>query len=168
MAGHFQTMVGEVHFLLAGLDSSVGDVKRAVGYAKFEVMSLPPLNPDPPPAPRLAPSWVALLAAWLGLVTLIASIVFPFLPGSRHPKAELQHQQPYSFADKFIPFPIYASVVAMFLGIVVLWQMRREPRPLPDALLSQRMQAWAGIVLALLGAAIIYIAVALRGPRSIP
>ena len=127
---------------------------------------LPRLNPDPPPRPRLAPAWVALVAAWLGLITLIASVAFPFLPGTRDPRAELQHLRPYSFADKFIPLPIYASVVAMFLGIVVLWQMRREPRPLPDALVSQRAQAWVGIVLALVGAAVIYIAVALRGPRS--
>jgi hypothetical protein len=128
--------------------------------------ALPPLNPDPPPRPRLAPAWVALLAAWLGLLTLIASAIFPFLPGTRDPRAELQHLRPYSFADKFLLLPIYASTVALFLGIVALWQMRREPRPLPDALVSQRVQAWVGIVLALLGAAIIYTAVALRGPRS--
>ena len=127
---------------------------------------LPPLNPDAPPRPRLAPAWVALLAAWLGLLTLLASIVFPFLPGTRDPRAELQHLKPYTFADKFLPFPIYGSVVAMFLGIVVLRQMRREPRPLPEPLIAQRIQAWVGILLALLGAAIIYIAVALRGPRS--
>ena len=120
---------------------------------------LPPLNPDGPPAPqppRLAPAWVALCAAWLGLLTLIASAVVPFLPGSRDPRAELQKLRPYSFADKFIPLPLYACAVALFLGIVVLWQMRREPRPLPEALVAQRVQAWAGIVLALLGAAIIY------------
>ena len=129
---------------------------------------LPPLNPDPPPRPRLAPAWVALVAAWLGLVTLIASAALPFLPGSRDPRAELQHLRPYSLADKFLPLPIYGSVVALFLGIVVLWQMRREPRPLPDALVSQRVQAWVGIALALLGAAIVYTAVALQGPRSGP
>lgn len=127
---------------------------------------LPPLNPDPPPMPRLAPAWVALLAAWLGLLTLIASLVFPFLPGTRNPRAELQHLSPYSLADKFLPYPIYASVVAMFLGIVVLWQMRREPRPLPDALLAQRIQAWTGIALAILGAAILYTWIGLRGPRA--
>ncbi len=127
---------------------------------------LPPLNPDAPEPPRLAPAWVALLAAWLGLLTLIASIAFPLLPGSRDPRAELQHLKPYSFADKFLPFPIYGSVIAMFLGIVVLRQMRREPRPLPDALLAQRVQAWVGIVLALCGAAIIYLYVGLRGPRA--
>ena len=127
---------------------------------------LPPLNPDAPPRPRLAPAWVAFVAAWLGLLTLLAAIAFPFLPGSRDPKAELQHLKPYSFADKFLPFPIYGSVVAMFLGMVVLRQMRREPRPLPDALLAQRMQAWVGIVLAFLGAAFIYVYVALHGPRA--
>src|SRR5687767_1899667 len=117
---------------------------------------LPPLDPDGPPAPRLAPPWVALASVWLGLLTLVAAAVVPFLPGSRDPRAELQKLQPYSVADKFIPIPLYASAVAMFLGIVVLWQMRREPRPLPDALVAQRVQAWVGIVLSLLGAAIIY------------
>ena len=127
---------------------------------------LPPLNPDAPPTPRLAPAWVALISAWLGLLTLLAAIAFPFLPGTRDPRAELQHLKPYSFADKFLPFPIYGCVVAMFLGLVVLRQMRREPRPLPDALIAQRMQAWVGILLALLGAAIIYLYVALHGPRA--
>ena len=127
---------------------------------------LPPLDPNGPPPPRLAPPIVALLAAWLGLFTLLASIVFPFLPGSRDPRAELQHLRPYSFADRFLPFPIYGSVVAMFLGIVVLWQMRREPRPLEEALNAQRVQAWVGIALAVLGAAIIYLYVGLRGPRA--
>ena len=129
-------------------------------------MSLPPLDPDPPPRPRLAPPWVALLAAWIGLLTLIASAIVPFLPGSRDPQAELQHLRPYSPADKFIPFPLYACAVSLFLGIIVLWQMRREPRPLADALVAQRLQAYVGIVLALLGAAIIYLHVALRGPTS--
>ena len=128
--------------------------------------SLPPLNPDAPPRPRLAPSWVALLTAWLGLLTLAASIAVPFLPGSRDPRAELQHLRPYSLADRFIPFPLYACAVTLFLGSVVLWQMRREPRPLPDPLVAQRIQAYAGMLLALLGAAVIYVFVALRGPTS--
>jgi hypothetical protein len=128
--------------------------------------SLPPLNPDGPPRPRLAPPWVALLAAWLGLLTLIASIVVPFLPGTHNPRAELEHLSPYSIADRFLPLPLYGTVLAMFLGIVVLWQMRREPRPLENALVAQRVQALAGIVLALAGAAVIYAWVGLRGPRS--
>lgn len=128
----------------------------------------PLLPPDEKPtaAPRLAPAWVALVSAWVGLLTLVAAIVFPFLPGSRNPRAELEHLEPYSFADRFLPFPIYASVVAMFLGVIVLWQMRREARPLPEGLVAQRVQAWVGIVLAVLAAAIIYVFVALRGPRS--
>ena len=130
------------------------------------VDDLPPLNPDPPPRPRLAPAWVALASAWLGLLTLIASSIVPFLPGSRDPRAELQHLRPYSAADKFIPLPLYVCAVALFLGIVVLWQMRREPRPLPGPLVAQRIQAYVGIVLAILGAAIIYLHVALRGPTS--
>src|SRR5438874_13731641 len=103
----------------------------------------PPDPPHPPPRPALAPAWVALLAAWLGLLALAAAVAFPFLPGSRNPRAELEHAQPYSFADRFLPLPIYGSVVAMFLGVVVLWQMRKEPRPFPHALVAQRVQAWA-------------------------
>ena len=125
----------------------------------------PPDPPEPPARPTVAPPWVALLSAWLGLLTLVASAIFPFLPGSRDPRAELEHARPYSFADRFLPLPMYGAVVAMFLGIVVLRQMRREPRPLPAAMLAQRVQAWVGITLALIGAAIIYTWVALRGPR---
>jgi hypothetical protein len=55
--------------------------------------------------------------------------------------------------------------VALFVGIIVLWQMRKESRPLPAPLVAQRVQAWVGIVLALLGAAVIYGWVAVRGPR---
>ena len=125
-----------------------------------------PLKPPPPPVPkpRLAPAWVALATAWLGLVMLIASVVFVFLPGSQRPKEELEHLRPYSVADRFLPFPIYGITFALFIGIVVLYQMRREPRPLPDALVAQRVQAWVGIVLALLGAVVIYTWVGLHGP----
>lgn len=116
--------------------------------------------------PTLAPPWVALCAAWLGLLMLVASVVFTLLPGSVSPRQELEHARGYSAADKFLPVPVYGIAVALFLGIVVLWQMRKEPRPLPEALVSQRVQAWVGIVLALLGAAVIYGYVALRGPRA--
>ena len=126
---------------------------------------LPPLDPNGPPMPRLAPAWVSLLCAWLGLLTLASALVVPFLPGSRDPRAELERLRPYSVADRFIPVPLYACVITLFLGIVVLRQMRREPRPLPEALVAQRVQAWAGIVLSLLAAGIIYTFVALRGPR---
>lgn len=113
----------------------------------------------PPPTP--APAIVALLSAWAGLVTLVAAIVLPFLPGSRRPRVEMEGHA-WSFADRWIPFPIYASVVALFLGIVVLWQMRRHPRPLPQAMLGQRTQAWVGIVLALTAIVFIYAWVAIR------
>src|SRR5689334_5518674 len=96
---------------------------------------------------------------------LAASVVVIFLPGSRDPRQELEHARPYSAADRFLPFPIYGITLALFVGIVVLWQMRKEPRPLPPPLVAQRVQAWAGIVLALLGAAVIYTWVAFRGPR---
>ena len=127
---------------------------------------LPLRGIEPPPKkPTLAPPWVALAAAWTGLLMLVASIVFVFLPGTRHPRQELERLQPYSAADKFLPLPIYGITIALFLGIVVLWQMRREPRPLPDAMVAQRVQAWAGIALALAGAVVIYTYVAFRGPR---
>jgi hypothetical protein len=119
----------------------------------------------PPARPTPAPAWVALATAWLGLIMLVASVAFVFLPGSRDPRAELEHLRPYSIADRFLPLPMYGIAVALFLGIVVVWQMRREPRPLPDALVAQRVQAWVGIALALLGAVVIYTWVALRGPR---
>jgi hypothetical protein len=108
---------------------------------------------------------VALLAAWVGLLTLGASVVVPFLPGSTDPKLELERAAPYSAADRFLPVPLYASVVALFLGLVALWQMRKEPRPLPDALVQQRVQACVGIALALTGVAFLYAFVAIRGPR---
>ena len=130
--------------------------------------ALPPLDPNGPARPRLAPPWVALLTAWLGLVTLACSIVLPFLPGTRDPRAELEHLKGYSLADKFVPIPMYGPVVTLFIGIVVLWQMRREPRPLADGLVAQRVQAWAGMVLALVGCIIVYTWVGLRGPRSGP
>ena len=127
---------------------------------------LPPIDPPGPPRrPTPAPAWVALAAAWAGLLMLVASVVFVFLPGSVDPRAELEHSRAFSAADRFLPLPIYGTTVAMFLGIVVLWQMRKEPRPLPDALVAQRVQAWVGIVLALVGAALIYVWVYFRGPR---
>ena len=127
---------------------------------------LSPVEPEPPGKPPTpAPPAVALIAAWAGLLMLLASVVFVFLPGSQNPRAELERQQRYSAADRFLPLPIYGIAVTLFLGIVVLWQMRREPRPLPQAMILQRLQAWIGVVLALLAAVIIYADVALRGPR---
>jgi hypothetical protein len=126
---------------------------------------LPPIDP-PGPIKRAtpAPAWVALLAAWAGLLVLAAAIVFVLLPGTRDPVAELQHRQSYSAADRFLPIPIYGATISLFLGIVVIWQMREQPRPLPPPLVGQRLQAWVGIALSLLAAAIVYIDVALRRP----
>jgi hypothetical protein len=126
-----------------------------------------PLQPPPPTRRSItpAPAWVALLAAWLGLIMLAASIVFIFLPGSRNPKEELENLQPYSAADRFLPVPIYGITVALFVGIVVLRQMRDLPRPLADAYVAQRVQAWFGIVLSLIATAVIYIWVGIYGPR---
>jgi hypothetical protein len=122
------------------------------------------LLPPPEKRPTPAPAWVALLAAWAGLLMLVASVVFILLPGSVDPRAELEHARRYSPADRFLPLPIYGIAAAIFLGIVVLWQVRKEPRPLDEALAAQRVQAWVGIALSLLAATIIYVWVALKGP----
>ncbi|HEV8290454.1 MAG TPA: hypothetical protein VGP94_00960 [Tepidisphaeraceae bacterium] len=111
-----------------------------------------------------APAWVALAAPWLGLLTLILSIVIFLVPGSRDPRAELTHARPYSAADWVLMIAIYTSVVAVFVGLLVLWQMRTQPRPLSTPLAAQRLQVIVGLILAGVGIAIIYIGVALRGP----
>jgi hypothetical protein len=123
--------------------------------------------PDPlrdliPPRhqPLLAPPWVALVSAWLGLLMVVASLVLPFLPGSRQPRYEIEHLIPYSPADRFLPFAVYLSPLALTIGSAVLWQMRKEPRPLTAALAAQRTQAIFGIGLTLFGTAIVYIWVA--------
>lgn len=141
---------------------------RRPSHSTSEDFSAPPLplrGIDPPHRPTPAPAWVALLAAWLGLLDLVLAIVFLLLPGSRNPVAELQHARPYSLKDRFLPIPVYGAAIALFVAIVVFWQMRREPRPLPQALLAQRVQAWAGILLALLAGAVIYGYVAFFGPK---
>jgi hypothetical protein len=131
-----------------------------------EADNLPlPLRPPPDDEPRQptpAPAWLALLAAWAGLIMFVSSLVFVFLPGTRHPRAELEHSSPYSAADRYLPVPIYGTTIAMFLGIIVLWQTRKLPRPLPQALAMQRLQAWTGVLLALIGAAIVYIDIGVR------
>ena len=125
-------------------------------------------EPKLPPTPRKprtpAPAWVALASAWLGLLSVVVAIAIPFLPGSKDPVAELQHAAPYSVADRVLAVGIYLSPAAIFLGIVVMWQMRDERRPLPEAMVAQRVQAWVGIWLGIAGAAVIYAWVAFRGP----
>jgi hypothetical protein len=125
-----------------------------------------PLKPvSPTPRPTLAPSWVALLTAWLGLAVLIASVVFVCLPLSQHPLEELEHQRPYSFAERFLPFPIYGVALVLCIGwYAVIRQMRYEPRPLSQPLVNQRVQVYVGMALSLIGAAVIYVWVALKGP----
>ena len=118
--------------------------------------------PDEPRQPTPAPAWLALVAAWAGLIMFVASLVFVFLPGTRHPRAELEHTSPYSLADRFLPVLMYGTPLAMSLGAIVIWQMRKLPRPLADSLVMQRFQAWTGISLALVAAAIVYIDIGVR------
>ena len=120
-------------------------------------LPLKPVGDDlPSEAPRPAPAWVPFASAWLGLLALIFSIVLLLLPGSRSPRAELERARPWALADKFLPVPVYTTVVSIFLAIVVFWQMRKEPRPLPQAMLAQRTQAWAGVILSLIAIVIFY------------
>ena len=116
-----------------------------------------PMRPSTP-----APAWVAFAVAWLGLITLFASILLLILPGTHNPREELEHAKPYSAADRFFPVPVYMSVVTLFFAIVVLRQMRHEPRPLPDTLVAQRVQAGVGIVLSLVAIIIFYAVAAHR------
>ncbi len=127
-------------------------------------LPLKPLEEAPRKQATPAPAWVALCAPWLGLLTLILSIVVFIVPGSRDPQAELMHAKPYSAADWLVMIALYNSVVAIFVALLVVWQMRHQPRPLSDPLVAQRLQAIVGLVLALIGIAIVYIGVALRGP----
>jgi hypothetical protein len=126
---------------------------------------LPLRPPTEHKRPTPAPPWVALIAAWLGLIMLAASLALIFLPGSRNPREELEHLRDYSAADRFLPVPIYGIAITLFLGIIVFWQMRKQPRPLPQALTNQCVQAWVGIVLSLIATIIVYTWVALHGPR---
>jgi hypothetical protein len=50
-------------------------------------------------------------------------------------------------------------VLAVFVGLVVIWQMRTQPRPLSAPLAAQRMQAIVGLVLSSIGVAIIYVGI---------
>ena len=112
----------------------------------LEKLPLEPFDDPPPPKERMpAPAWVALLAPWLGLVTLALSILIFIVPGSRDPRAELSHAQPYSPADWLILIATYTSAVAVFIPLVIFWQMRTQPRPLSQPLIAQRLQAIVGL-----------------------
>ena len=127
-------------------------------------LPLKPMADKPRKERNPAPAWVALAAPWLGLLTVILSILIFLVPGSRDPRAELTHARPYAAADWVLMIAIYTSVVAAFVGLVVWWQMRTQPRPLSAPLAAQRLQAMVGLILAAIGIVIIYIGVALRGP----
>ena len=121
-----------------------------------------PLKPvdDPPKKERApAPAWVALAAPWLGLITLILSIAVFLVPGSRDARAESMHQRPWSAADVVVTIAEYVSVLAVFVGLTVILQMRSQPRPLSAPLAAQRLQAIVGLVLAFIGVGIIYVGI---------
>ena len=121
-----------------------------------------PLKPvaDTPKKERTpAPAWVALAAPWLGLLTLILSITVFLVPGSRDARAEFTHQRPWSAADIVVTIAEYMAVIAVFVGLTVILQMRTQPRPLSAPLAAQRLQAIVGLVLSFIGVAIIYVGV---------
>ena len=106
-----------------------------------------------------APAWLALASPWLGLLTLILSITTFLVPGSRDPRAEFTHQRPWSPADIVVTIAEYTSVLAVFVGLVVIWQMRTQPRPLSAPLAAQKLQAIVGLILAFIGVTIIYVGI---------
>ena len=120
-------------------------------------LPLKPIADKPKKERHPAPAWVALTSPWLGLLTLILSIVTFLVPGSRDPRAEFMHQRPWSAADIVVTIAEYTSVLAVFVGLVVIWQMRTQPRPLSGPLAAQRLQAIVGLVLSFIGVAIIYV-----------
>jgi hypothetical protein len=122
--------------------------------------------PDPPKRRTLAPAWLALASAWLGLLNLGLSVAVPFVPGSKDPRAELTHARPYSAADWVLLVAIYLCPLTITLALVVIRQMGTEPRPLPEPLRLQRVQAFFGIALAVISAVVLYTFVALRGPPA--
>jgi hypothetical protein len=58
------------------------------------------------------------------------------------------------------------AVLAVFVGLLVILQMRTQQRPLSAPLAAQRLQAIVGLVLSAIGVAIIY--VGLLRSRAIP
>jgi len=124
-------------------------------------LPLKPIVDRPKKEPIPAPAWVALASPWLGLLTLILSIVVFLVPGSRDPHAEFTHQRPWSAADIVVTIAEYTSVLAVFVGLVVIWQMRTQPRPLSAPLAAQKLQAIVGLILSFIGIAIIYVGILL-------
>src|SRR3954466_6749066 len=122
-------------------------------------LPLKPIVDKPKKEPTPASTWIALAAPWLGLLTLILSIVVFLVPASRDPQAEFTHQRPWSPADVIVTIAEYLSVLAVFVGLVVIWQMRTQPRPLSAPLAAQKLQAIVGLILAFLGVAIIYVGI---------
>jgi hypothetical protein len=127
-------------------------------------LPLKPIEDKPRKERTPAPAALALAAPWLGAITLILSIAIFLVPGSRDPQAELAHARPYSPADRVLLVAVYTSVVAIFVPILIFWQMRTQPRPLSEPLAAQRLQAFVGLALSIIGVIIIYTGVALRGP----
>jgi hypothetical protein len=122
-------------------------------------LPLKPVADNPTRERDPAPAWVALAAPWLGLLTLSLSIIVFIVPGSRDPQAEFTHQRPWSAADIVVTIAEYTSVLAVFVGLVVIWQMRTQPRPLSAPLVAQQLQAIVGMVLSSIGVAIIYVGI---------
>lgn len=85
---------------------------------------------------------LALFSVWMGLAAFVLALVM------------LVHRP--TMTDLTIPLVLWFSAPAsMALGGIVLWAYRKEQQA-DSGIAAQRMQARVGIVLALLGAGIVY------------
>lgn len=85
---------------------------------------------------------LALASAWIGLVSLLmATSMVLYRP---------------AFSDLGVTLVLYFGTPgAICLGGLVLWAHRRDIAPSSE-LQAQRLQAWVGITLAVLSAAMVY------------
>ncbi len=103
-----------------------------------------------------APAWVAVASAWMGFLSLLSAIALPFVGKYLRSRGVVSSGH-WRSGDLWLPFPVYTAVVAVVLGMVAMWQMRKVRRPIPGDMVSQRMQAWFGMVLGGLSVALVYI-----------
>jgi hypothetical protein len=88
---------------------------------------------------------LALLSVWLGLAAMLLAAVMVVRRALFH--------------DVWITITLYTAVLALTLGGVALWALRKESREDP-AVPAQRTQCFVGCGCALLAIAIVYTLVA--------